>query len=213
LGGAGFKPCRLITLTTLCKSSSGCSSVRAMSSSFINRTRAQSVLEVFEEEVRFPLGGVAERDDSDFIFSLRVNNGNSKAAKKSEAEEALLPIRHAAVFNGASGSSKNFWDIGKVEAMLPEIGGPFRLVPGKAHGQSVYTEPSRSKSPCRSADRPPPNETEIPNWPGPGYPGRTPSPARPGGAPESRQVASWSGRGNGSTTPFDGHLDRQGGLP
>src|SRR3954468_19807049 len=109
LGGAGFKPCRLITLTTFCKSSSGCSSVRTMSSSFIDRTRAQSVLEVFEEKVRFSLGGVAERDDSDFIFSLRVNDGNSQAAKETEAEEALFPIRQPAIFHGTGRPSKNFW--------------------------------------------------------------------------------------------------------
>jgi hypothetical protein len=66
-----------------------------------------------------------------------VNDGNSQAAKETEAEEALFPIRQPAIFHGTGRPSKNFWGIGKVEAMFPEIGGPFRLIPGKVHGQSV----------------------------------------------------------------------------
>jgi hypothetical protein len=105
----------------------------------MDRTLNQSVLEVFDEERRFPLRGVAEGDDPDFIFSLRVNDGNAQAAKKTKAHQALLTISQTAVFNGARGSSKDLRDVGKVEAMLPEIGSPLRLIPGIAHPQIVYT--------------------------------------------------------------------------
>ena len=111
----------------------------------MERTRAQSVLEAFEEERRFSFRGVAEGDDPDFIFSLRVNDGNAQAAKKTEGHEALLTISKTAVFNGARGSSKDLWGVDKVEAVLPEIGSPLRLIPGKAHPQSVYTRAVRSK--------------------------------------------------------------------
>ena len=41
-----------------------------MSSSVIALSRAQSVLEVLEEDVRFAFGRFAEGDDVDFIFGL-----------------------------------------------------------------------------------------------------------------------------------------------
>jgi hypothetical protein len=94
----------------------------------MERTLNQSV-EVFEEERRFSLRGVAEGDDPDFIFS----------EESSKAHQALLPISETAVFNGARGSSKDLWGVGKIEAMLPEIGSPLRLIPGIAHPQIVYT--------------------------------------------------------------------------
>lgn len=53
----------------------------------MERTHAQFVLEVFEEERCFSLRGVAEGDDPDFIFSLgRRGFRKGKASPREELE-------------------------------------------------------------------------------------------------------------------------------
>ena len=62
-------------LRTMCLTfASGWSEVRLMSLSLMPRTRAQSVLEVLEEDRRFTLCGLSKGDDVDAVFRLRVNN-------------------------------------------------------------------------------------------------------------------------------------------
>jgi len=50
--------------------------VRSISSSFIVSRRAQSVLEISEEDFRFAPGSFSEGDDMDFIVGLSVHYGN-----------------------------------------------------------------------------------------------------------------------------------------
>jgi len=57
----------------------------------MDRTLAQSVLEVLDEERRLSFRGFAEGDDPDFIFSLRVNDGRPRPRRKPKLSKRCSP--------------------------------------------------------------------------------------------------------------------------
>lgn len=73
LGGSGFNPLRTRPRTMCFTSASGCVGV-GVSAAEQDLRRAQSVLDRIEVDLRFVLGGFSERDDADFMFTLRVYN-------------------------------------------------------------------------------------------------------------------------------------------
>jgi hypothetical protein len=76
---------------------SGCSADRWMSLSFIPRTRAQSVLEVFEEDSRLTLCRLSKGDDMDAVLRLGVNDGHRNAIEQSQRHEPLLAVPETVV--------------------------------------------------------------------------------------------------------------------
>lgn len=62
-------------------SASGCSAAGFTRGDFAFR-RAQSVLDVIEIDADFTFGRFAERDDVDFMFSLRVNDRDGDTGKQ-----------------------------------------------------------------------------------------------------------------------------------
>jgi hypothetical protein len=68
-----------------------------MSSSFIALSRAQSVLEVLEEDVRFALGRFAEGDDVDFIFGLGMYDRNRNPLKQTKGDQTLFTVGESVV--------------------------------------------------------------------------------------------------------------------
>jgi hypothetical protein len=72
-------------------SASGCSSLVVLEL-LLDFSRAQSVLDFIEVDVRFALRGFAERDDADFMFTLRMNDRNGNPGEQAERHEALLAV-------------------------------------------------------------------------------------------------------------------------
>ena len=70
LDETGFNPRRTTPRTMCLMSASGCSAELTGLSDF---NRAQSVFDLVEVDLRFTLCGFAERDDADFMFTLRMN--------------------------------------------------------------------------------------------------------------------------------------------
>jgi hypothetical protein len=69
--GSGCNP-RLTTPRTMCwTSASGCSTDAEGLAAF---KRPQSVFDFTEVDLRFALCGLSERDDADFIVTLRMND-------------------------------------------------------------------------------------------------------------------------------------------
>jgi hypothetical protein len=101
-------------------SASGCSLEGAPFSVGLNR-RPQSVLDLLKIDAGFAVRGFAEGDDADFIFSLRVDNGNGNAGKKAERLKALFTIGKAIVFKGVSCAFENSWCVNEVKAMFLDV--------------------------------------------------------------------------------------------
>src|SRR5204862_7806537 len=73
-GGIGLRPRRAMPRTMCFSEASGCSPERCMSRSDMARTRAQSVLEVLEEDRLFMFRRFTKRDDSDLARCFRVDD-------------------------------------------------------------------------------------------------------------------------------------------
>src|SRR6266700_5532929 len=92
LGGIGLRPRRTIPRTICLAEASGCSEGRAMSRSFIARTRAQSALDLLEEDGLLMLRGFAKGDDSNNAWTLDVNNRDHKTPQHSQSDKSFLGI-------------------------------------------------------------------------------------------------------------------------
>lgn len=77
-----------------------------MSLSFMLRTRAQSVLEVLEEDCRFTLCCLSKRDDVDAVLCLGMHDRYRDALEQSQRHETLFLVPEAVVFKGESATVK-----------------------------------------------------------------------------------------------------------
>jgi len=66
-----------------------------MSEFFIRLIRTQSVFEALKEDDLFGCRRFAEGDDTDFIFSLGVHDGNNDAAQEAEGQTSLFLVAEA----------------------------------------------------------------------------------------------------------------------
>lgn len=85
------------------------------------RTRAQSVLDVVEEDRLLMFRGLAEGDDADFAACLRVHNGNDDALQHAKRNKALLRVGKTIVFVRKGRSSKDRWSVDEVQPVLLQI--------------------------------------------------------------------------------------------
>jgi hypothetical protein len=138
-GGAGFSPRRTMPLTMWLTSASGCSGVSRISSSFIEPSRAQSVLDVLEEDFRFAPGRFAEGDDVDFMFGLGLYDGNRNSSKQAKGDQALFTVGESVVLEGVRWPFEDLSHVDEVEPVLFQVRPPFRLAPGEPHGNNVHT--------------------------------------------------------------------------
>jgi hypothetical protein len=76
--------------------------------------RTQSVLDLLEVDVGFTLRGLAEGDDADFIFGLRVNYRNWDAGQKAKRLEPLplFTVVEPIIFKGLGRAFKDSRGIG-----------------------------------------------------------------------------------------------------
>jgi hypothetical protein len=107
-------------LTMCLTSASGCSFVGVPGIDGLCR-RDQSVLDVAAVESGFTLRGFAERDDADFIFGLRVNDGYWDASQEAKRFEPLLTVGRAVVFKGVGRTLEDSRCINEVKAVFLEI--------------------------------------------------------------------------------------------
>ena len=106
---------------TMCfTSASGCSFVGLPGIDGLCR-RDQSVLDFAQADIGFALRCLAEGDDADFIFGLRVNDGHWDASQQAKRFEPLLTIGEAVVLKGEGRALKDSRCINEVEAVLLEI--------------------------------------------------------------------------------------------
>lgn len=89
--------------------------------------RAQSVLDFCEEDVCFTVSCFAERDDADFIFSLRMNDRNGNAGKQPQCDEALLTVGEPVVCECVGQCFKDARHVNEVEPVGPQVRGPLRF--------------------------------------------------------------------------------------
>ena len=95
-----------------------------MSEFFIRLIRAQSVFEALKEDDFFGCRRVAEGDDSDFIFSLGVHDGNNDAAQEAEGHESLFLVTEAVVFVGEGCPFKHLLGIDEVRLLWTTTSSP-----------------------------------------------------------------------------------------
>lgn len=95
--------------------------------------RGQSVFEAFKEDDFFGCRRFAEGDDTDFIFSLGVYDGNNDAAQKAEGQESLFLVAKAVVFVGEGWPFKHLLGVDEVKAVIFQIGLTLPLVPREVH--------------------------------------------------------------------------------
>lgn len=89
-----------------------------MSEFFMRLMRAQSVFEALKEDDFFDCRRFAEGDDTDFIFSLGVYDGNNDAAQEAEGHESLFLVAEAVVFVGKGWPFKHLLGIDEVKAVV-----------------------------------------------------------------------------------------------
>jgi hypothetical protein len=110
-----------------------------MSSSFIEISRAQSVLDVLEEDFRFALGRFAEGDDVDFMFGLGMYDGNRNPSKQAKGDQALFTVGESVVPEGVRRPFEDLSGADEVEAVVFQVRPSLRLAPGEPHGNNVHT--------------------------------------------------------------------------
>jgi hypothetical protein len=148
---AGFRPCRAIPRTMCFTSASGCSAERLMSLSFMPWTRAQSVLEVLEEDCRFTLCSLSKRDDVNASPRFRMGDRHRNAFKQAQRHEPLLLVPEPIVLVRKRGALKYPPGIHKIEPVVLQVALALtsshvnRI--GPVYSQSVYT--SRCSNSCR----------------------------------------------------------------
>jgi len=75
----------------------------------------------------------------DVLRGFGMNDRECDTLQQTQRYEALFVVGEALVLIRDRRSFKYSRHIDEIETMLPEIGLPFPLIPGKAHMQSVYT--------------------------------------------------------------------------
>jgi hypothetical protein len=96
-------------------------------------------LDFIELDLRFAPCGFAERDDADFIFTLRMNYRNGNAREQAWRNKALLAVGEPIVFEGERDALKYQSCVNEVKAMRFEIRGTLRLRPVNSMRQCIYT--------------------------------------------------------------------------
>jgi hypothetical protein len=74
-------------------------------------------LDFIEEDECFTVGGLAERDDADFMFVLRVNDWDRNACEESECDEALLSVGEPIGFEGVRGTVEGARSVNEIKPM------------------------------------------------------------------------------------------------
>ena len=118
LAGSGCRPRRTTPRTMWWISASGCSDVGAAGFARAFR-RDQSVLDLGEVDLGFTVGGFAERDDADFMISLRVNKRDRNAGEQTQCDEALLTVGEPVVLEGEGDTVEHTRSIKEVEPVRP----------------------------------------------------------------------------------------------
>src|SRR5215471_11825140 len=129
---------------TMCfTSASGCSADSLMLLSFMRRTRAQSVLEVFEEDCRFTPGRLAKGNDVDAVPRFGVNDRHGHSFEKAQCHEALFRVVKPIVLVGERETLEYPFRVHEVEAMILQVQLALDLMPRELHGlvyiHNVYT--------------------------------------------------------------------------
>ena len=83
--------------------------------------RAQSVLDCIEVDLRLALGGFAKRDDSDFIFILRMHDSDSDFGKQAQRDKALLSVGETVFFNGVSHTFKHTLRVNEIKPVIFDV--------------------------------------------------------------------------------------------
>src|SRR5262249_16647099 len=97
LGGTTFRPCLTMPPTMPFRFASRCSAVSSPSRLFIDFRRRKLVLDFGEEDLRFIVCGLAERDDPDFFTGLRVGDGDGNALHQAQRHKSMFAISEAVV--------------------------------------------------------------------------------------------------------------------
>ena len=100
---------------------------------------AKSVLDCVEEELRFLAGCFAERDDADFMGSLRMDDRDGNTGKQPQGDKPLFAIGEPIILQGEDEATKDSGCINEIEPVLLEVQRAFALGPGELHQPSVYT--------------------------------------------------------------------------
>src|SRR6187455_3494700 len=119
-GGIGCRPRRTIPRAMCATSASGCS---AVTRTLDSRTRSDCL----EIDRDFTTRRFAERDDADFIVSLRMNDGNGHADQQAECHKPLLRIVESVVLEGVCDAGEHVGSVPEVEAMIFQIAPSLRF--------------------------------------------------------------------------------------
>lgn len=95
--------------------------------------RAQSVLDFAAADLGFALRCLAEGDDADFIFGLRVNDRHRHADKQPQGYEPLLTLRKAIVFVREGQPLQDAWCVNEIEPVVFYVAGTLALRPCEPH--------------------------------------------------------------------------------
>lgn len=95
--------------------------------------RAQSVLDFSQADLGFALRCLAEGDDADFIFGLRVNDRHRDADKQPQGYEPLLTLRKAIVFVRKDSPFEDAWRVIEIESVVFDVAGTLALRPCEPH--------------------------------------------------------------------------------
>ena len=106
-------------------SASGCS--RDGAAEVPDSRRAQLVLDLVGIDLRLTLRGFAERDDTDFMLALRVDDGYRNTSEKPEGDEALLAVGEPIVFKGEGKALEYVRRVEEIEPMGFQVRGAFGL--------------------------------------------------------------------------------------
>jgi len=113
----------------------------------MRRTRAKSVLEVFEEDCCLKSCRLSERDDVYPVLGLRVGDGYRDALEKAQSHKALFLVTEAIILLGERGAIEYPFGVHEVETVVRQVPLALRLVPREPHGlvyrHSVYTSSGR----------------------------------------------------------------------
>ena len=113
------------------------------------RSLARFVSDVLEEDRDFIRRGFAEGDDTDFIFTLCVDNGYGTTFEQTQSDEASLVISETVVLECECRTGEDLFCVDEVDVVNLQITSTFPRIPRESHMRIVYTHATvRKQKPC-----------------------------------------------------------------
>lgn len=96
---------------------------------------------------------------------LGMHERHADTSEEAQGHQALFRIVEAVVFKGERRASKDLLRIYKIQAVLSQVGAALRLVPGKLHLKTIYTDRIYVKRGGRIAEEGGPGSRALPSAP------------------------------------------------